>query len=244
MLVTQVKQNYELMSIAATKLILEELRRKPDLLLCTATGTTPTLSYKLLSEKKQTLPNLFKKLRILKLDEWNGMEMDDPTTCETYLQKYLIKPLEVSDERYISFCSNPENPELECKIIHKKLCEHGPIDICVLGLGMNGHVGLNEPAEELKPFSHVVRLSAASQKHSMLKESTVMPVYGLSLGIKDIFNAKMILLLISGGDKNSAMRRLFTKSISTQFPASLLWLHQNIVCLCDEEAADGIDVNA
>lgn len=232
------------MSLAATELIMEELNRKRDLLLCAASGTTPTLTYKLLSEKNQNQPNLFKKMRILKLDEWNGMEMDDPTTCEVYLQKNLIKPLKISDERYISFCSNSENPELECKIIHKKLCEHGPIDFCVLGLGMNGHVGLNEPAKELMPFSHVVRLSTESQKHSMLKKSSVKPVYGLSLGIKEIFSAKRILLLVSGKQKNSAMQRLFTKKISTQFPASLLWLHHNIVCLCDEEAAYGIDVSA
>jgi len=240
---TQVEKNYELMSLAATKLIMEELSRKPDLLLCAASGSTPTLTYKLLSEKKQTLPNLFKKMRILKLDEWNGMEMDDPTTCEVYLQKNLIKPLEISEDRYISFSSNSKNPELECKIIHKKLCAHGPIDFCVLGLGMNGHVGLNEPAKELMPFSHVVHLSAESQKHLMLKKLPIKPVYGLSLGIAEIFSAKKILLLISGENKNSAMRRLFTKKISTQFPASLLWLHHNAICLCDEEAAYGIDVN-
>ncbi|MGV7223425.1 MAG: galactosamine-6-phosphate isomerase [Nitrospinales bacterium] len=241
---TQVKKSYELMSLAATKLIMEELCRKSDLLICAASGNTPTLTYKLLCGKKQTQPKLFEKIRIIKLDEWNGMEIENPTTCEFYLQKNLIKPLEVSDDRYISFCSNSENPELECKIINKKLCDNGPIDLCVLGLGMNGHVGLNEPAEELKPYSHVVRLSVASQKHSMLKKLPVKPVYGLSLGIKEIFNAKRILLLISGQHKNSAMRRLFTKKISTQFPASLLWLHHNTVCLCDQEAADGIDVSA
>jgi galactosamine-6-phosphate isomerase len=109
---------------------------------------------------------------------------------------------------------------------------------------MNGHIGLNEPAQELIPYSHVVRLSAETQNHSMLKKSFVRPVYGLSLGINEIFNAKKILLLISGQHKNSAMRRLFTKKISTQFPASLLWLHHNIVCLCDQEAANGIDLNA
>jgi galactosamine-6-phosphate isomerase len=239
-----VKKNYEEMSQVAAELIVEYLRRKGDLLLCAAAGATPTLTYKLLREKKQTAPNLFKEMRVLKLDEWGGLAMDDPATCEVYLQNNLIKPLGISVGRYISFCSNSENPERESEKIHQKLCEIGPIDFCVLGLGLNGHLALNEPSIELRPFAHVVGLSDASLKHPMLEKASVKPDYGLSLGLAEIFSAKKILLLVSGKNKNAAMRRVFTKRLSTHFPASLLWLHHNTVCLCDEDAARGIDVNS
>lgn len=237
------KKNYEEMSLVAAELIVEDLSRKRDLLLCAAAGSTPTLTYKLLGEKKQTAPSLFEKMRVLKLDEWGGLPMDDPATCEVYLQNNLIKPLGISVDRYISFCSNSENPGRESEIIHQKLCEYGSIDFCVLGLGINGHLALNEPSKELRPFAHVVSLSHASQKHPMLKKARIKPVYGLSLGLVEIFSAKKILLLVSGKNKYPAMRRLFTKKLSTHFPASLLWLHHNTVCLCDEDAACGIDVS-
>src|SRR3954449_13104552 len=118
---------------AGADLVIAKLRAKPKLLLCTATGASPTRAYDLLAEEFRRSPQLFKQLRILKLDEWGGLAMDDPGSCEAYLQRYVLGPLAISSDRYIGFQSEPKNPEQEAARIREWVAANGPIDICVLG---------------------------------------------------------------------------------------------------------------
>lgn len=224
-------ENYEALSQRAKDLIVNEIVYKPDLLFCAATGGSPTGTYRLLETEFQKTPGLFDRMRVLKLDEWGGIPMNHPSTCETYLQKHLIQPLKVSDDRYTGFLSNPENPEAECKRIQDFIDKSGTIDVCILGLGMNGHVALNEPGEFLHPFCHVARLSGISLQHQMIKETTAIPEYGLTLGMSDILKSKMIIMLIQGSKKTGITGKLLSKQIITSVPASFLWLHQNVYCL-------------
>ncbi len=137
--------DYDAMSRHSADLVIDEIRRRPNLLLCTAAGSTPVRTYEMLAGKKLAEPRLFDELRVLKLDEWGGLEMDHPATCENYLQKRLIRPLNLSSERYIAFRSDANDPQAECGRIQALLEKNAPIDVCVLGLGLNGHLGLNEP---------------------------------------------------------------------------------------------------
>jgi len=223
----------EQMSRAAADLVLEELRRKPDLLLCTATGASPTRTYQLLAEERERDPALFQRLRILKLDEWGGLAMDDPGSCETYLQQYVLGPLGVSKDRYVGFQSQPRDPEAECARIQTWLNSNGPVDVCILGLGTNGHLAMNEPAEALKPFAHVAQLAKTTLGHSMLAQSARRPSFGLTLGLSDIFQSRKIALPVIGSQKSEQLARLMKGEISTQFPASLLWLHPAVTCFCE-----------
>lgn len=233
-------KDYQAMSQLACELIVEELRRQPDLLICAATGATPLGCYERLAERRQAEPPLFDRLRLLKLDEWGGLPMDDPATCEVYLRHYLVEPLSIDDNRYLTFQSNPPDPEAECQRIRALLAEHSPIDLCLLGLGMNGHLGLNEPADSLSAFAHIVELSESSQQHSMLDNATKPPEYGLTLGMAEILASRKIVLLVSGSNKKKQMERLRSPQISTAFPASLLWLHRDVTCLYDREAAPDV----
>jgi galactosamine-6-phosphate isomerase len=174
------------MSRRAADLIVERVRAKPDLLLCTATGATPTLTYELFVQAAAREPSLASRLRIIKLDEWGGLSGDDPATCEAYLQEKLIRPLRIPPGRYTSWHTDPPDPQAECGRIEAWLAGHGPIDLCVLGLGINGHIGFNEPAEALQPGPHVAQLAAESMQHPMLLRSPARPRYGLTLGIGDI----------------------------------------------------------
>ena len=175
-------------------------------------------------------------LRILKLDEWGGVPMTDPQSCEVYLQENLIKPLGIEEENYISFQSDSEVPADECKRIQEYLEEQGPIDLCIVGIGLNGHVALNEPADVLQPHCHVQELSEKSLSHPMAVGMEVKPTYGLTLGMVDILNSKQLILLISGANKAEITKEFMTKKITTSLPASLLWLHPNALCLCDQDA--------
>lgn len=211
---------------AASQYIIAAIQHQPNLLLCTATGNTPTLTYQNVVAKREQFPH--DQLRILKLDEWGGVPIEHPGTCESYLQQHLVQPLNINSERYFSFQSNPQNSQQECKRIFQILQREGPIDLCVLGIGVNGHLAFNEPGNFLEPYCHVAKLSPSSLQHQMAKEMQGTQLYGLTLGMQDILAAKAILLLISGKSKLDVAMKLLQGKISTQLPASFLWLHNNV----------------
>lgn len=229
-------KNYEQMSQYAHDSIVSDLKTNPKQLLCLATGNSPTGLYKTISATYNIHPQYFKDFNIIKLDEWGGIDMNDPSSCETYLRDKILNPLDVCKERFISFKSNTNAPEKECERIQKELDEKGPIDICVLGIGVNGHIGFNEPAEALVAGCHIGQLAKTSMQHQMVNTVKIKPSYGLTLGMADILHSKKIILLITGSNKETITEQLLNKNITTLLPASLLWLHPNVECYIDSES--------
>ena len=221
------------MAEMAASVIAEAIRQKPNLLLCAATGNSPTETYKMLIAQKANFDS--SQLRVIKLVEWGGVLMNNPQTCEQYLQQHLIKPLEISPERYFAFQSNSENPINEIAGMQTILAANGPIDVCILGLGLNGHIAFNEPAELLEPNCHIATLSKQSMQHSMASEMDAKPGYGLTLGMADILQSKLIIMLVSGQNKKDIIEKFLSKKITSQIPASFLWLHNNVQCFIDEQ---------
>ena len=228
--------DYEAMSQAAAGFLSCRLRKKPDSLLILATGGTPERTYSLLAEHCRAEPELSQQVRFLKLDEWGGLSMNDPATCEMALRRTLLRPLGIAPDRFQGWQSNPADIDAECARIHLWLDSHGPADICVLGLGLNGHLGFNEPGDFVQPGPHRAELSEESKRHAMLSQARGEPGYGLTLGLRDIMQSRDILLLVSGVSKQSQMRRLLTPEITPRFPASLLWLHPAVTLCCDDQA--------
>jgi galactosamine-6-phosphate isomerase len=223
---------------AAASCVTSGLRQKQDLMIAAATGGSPTRTYEFLVQDYRKEPDLFKKLRIHKLDEWGDLDADDPGSCEAYLQQHLLAPLQIGHDRYFGFRPNPPDPAAECRRVSQWLYQNGPVDICILGLGLNGHLALNEPADFLAPFSHKAVLTEESKRHPMLAIARKSATYGMGLGFAEIFASKQILLLVNGALKAKQLRRLLEeRRVYTQHPASFLWLHPNVACLCDEAAA-------
>jgi galactosamine-6-phosphate isomerase len=235
MLKPQVFADHEAVSRHAADRIVDRLREEPAALLCLACGTTPVRTYQLLAEHGAREPSLFAKCHVIKLDEWGGLPPEDPATCEAQLRSNLIEPL-CLHERYVSFNSHPQDSKAECARVANWLLQHGPIDTCVLGLGMNGHIGFNEPAAFLEPHAHVAQISQSSLEHTMLHQTTHRPTYGLTLGMADLLQSRQVLLLVTGSTKRESLRRLLSGPITTEFPGSLLQLHPNAVILCDTTA--------
>jgi galactosamine-6-phosphate isomerase len=227
--------DHETMSRHAADWLADYIRRQPAALLCLAAGATPTRTYQLLAERHAAEPGMFARVRILKLDEWGDLAMADPATCERYLRDCLVDALGLGN-RYVGFDSSPADPEAECGRIADWLARNGPIDACILGLGVNGHIGFNEPAPSLRPHAHAARLADASLGHAMLGRAHGRPAYGLTLGMADLLHARECLLLVSGTTKREPLRRLVDGQITTEFPASLLALHQSVQLLCDATA--------
>jgi galactosamine-6-phosphate isomerase len=232
-----VGQDPKAVSQRAAEIVLEELRRRPELLMCASAGASPSGLYAALGQVASREPELFERMRVLKVDEWGGLPLDNPATCEVDLINKLLVPLRVSAERYEGFRSDAPDPRRECERVAQWLLREGPIDLCVLGLGANGHLAMNEPDESLCPYPHVARLSASSMQHPMLAASTTKPAYGLTLGMGELMRSKKILLPILGRQKREVLKRLLQPSVSTHFPASFLWLHPDVAVLCDRDAA-------
>ena len=230
--------DYQEMSRKAASLVLEDIKKKPELLLCTATGSSPEGLYRELASTAEEEKELFKQLRILKLDEWGGIPENHPVSCEYFLREKLLTPLAIEDERYISFRSNPDDPKEECKRIRSLVETQGPIDICILGLGANGHLALNEPAAQLEPQAHVASLSEESLQHPMIASLEQKPSYGLTLGMEEILSSRQIIMLVSCKEKKQIAELFLEGTVSTKLPASFLWEHPNVECLVDRRVLE------
>jgi len=224
-------QNQESLTQRGASIVLEEIRRKKDLLLCAATGESPRSIYDRLIRESKKEDQLFQNLRIIKLDEWWGVPSGSNGTCEEYLRSCLLGPLAIPDKRYISFASDVTDPVQECNRIRSLLKRQGPIDLTILGLGRNGHIGLNEPGNYFEPYCHLQYLSEQSRQHEMMKHLEEKPAYGLTLGMAEILSSRKIILIISGEDKTDATRMLLSGHITTDCPATFLWLHNHVICL-------------
>lgn len=219
----------------ASDLLVYEIKQNPQSLFCPATGNSPTGIYKKLAEKQFGI--VVAHLVFIKLDEWYGLGADDAGSCEEYLNKHLLQPLKISPECVISFDGKTSDPDKEFERVRKYLDDNGPIDLCVLGLGANGHIAFNEPADTLQPQPHLAVLSEASLAHKMVSNSGVQLKYGMTLGMADILQSKKIILPVFGKSKRAVMEKLMEGKISTDLPASFLWLHPDVHCFyCENDS--------
>jgi galactosamine-6-phosphate isomerase len=240
----EVLEDYESVSREAAAAVLRRLREKRDLLLCASAGASPTGLYARLASHYQADPGLFSELRVIQIDEWGGLPPGHSASCKMDLDLKLLGPLDIAPDRFIHFDTATPDPGGEIQRVSTWLHENGPIDLCILGLGLNGHVAMNEPGEYLLPRAHLATLADVSRQHAMLDGGhtglifrlPAKPTWGLTLGMADIMNSKEILLVVSGARKRDAVRTLMAKTVTSQFPASFLWLHPATRLLCDNEA--------
>ena len=229
-------RDYEEMSRRAAALVIAAATAKSDFLLCAPTGHSPAGLYQELIREGARQPDLLRNFRVVALDEWLGVPPDDPVSCEHFLKSRLVGPLAIAAERYLSFDPGTKDPARECARVSAELERQGPIDVCVLGLGRNGHVGLNEPAPNLQPHCHVATLSAETLGHGMMSGRDPKPAFGLTLGMGNILASRKIVLLVTGKGKERAIERFLEARITTDPPVSFLWLHQNVEVLLDDSS--------
>lgn len=226
-----IEPDYRAMSRRAAAAVLDVIRAKPDSVVCVATGASPLGLYRVLAERREA----FAQVRVLKLDEWGGLPATDPATCDTYIRDHILHPWGVPEERYIAFAGDAADAQAECARVDRAMQEAGGIDLSILGMGADGHIGLNYPADVLPPRAHVT--SGSVLRHAMLKEAQGTPTHGLTLGMGDVLRSRHIVLVVSGEGKADAVARLLSGPMTTQFPASLLWGHPRLLCVLDRAAA-------
>jgi len=228
--------DFDQMSQKGADLVHIEVAKKPDLLFCAASGGSPSGLYELMHQKHLNNSDFFNKMRVVKLDEWVGLPEDSTFTSEYDIDQKLLRKIEIPEQRYISFDSQTKKPEEECERIENEISKSGPIDICILGIGQNGHIALNEPSESLKVDCHVAELSKTTLSSGMIQTVEVSLKEGMTMGVGTIMSAKMVLLFIAGKGKERALEILLKKEVRTDLPASMLWMHPNAHLIIDQSS--------
>lgn len=224
-------RNYEEMSKASAQFMVKTLIDQPNVNICFASGGSPERTYELFVQEANDIDH--SQMAVTKLDEWCNVEPDSPLSCERFLQERIIKPLNIKQDNYISFQSNANDFKEECQKVHAAL-DRQPIDLCILGLGKNGHLGLNEPNSYLQPYAHIATLSKITKGHAMINGSTLEE--GMSIGMQEIMASKKILLQVSGDGKEEIFKNFLKGHIDPQLPATFLWMHPNVeVYVCEDK---------
>lgn len=223
--------DFEELSKISAGIMIDCVKQKPDALICLASGNSPARAYEIFVERVIDEQIDIRRLRILKLDEWWGVPATDPSTCEYFIQNRIIKPLGVPEHNYISFDSAAADARIECERIAQAVQEQGPMDLCILGLGKNGHLGLNEPGPYFTPHAHVAELDTKTKTHAMLANTGVTVDYGMTIGMSDIMASREVLFMAAGDGKKEAYAEFLKIKVRSDLPASILWLHPNTICV-------------
>lgn len=228
--------SYEALSWQAAKTMEESVTKKPDLFFCAATGGSPTGMYAEMQRLAKGKPSLFSRMRVMKMDEWGIIPLSHPDSCESYLKKHLVGPLGVSADRYLTYDPSDTDLDAVCDQVAYNMAEWGPIDVCLLGLGKNGHIAFNEPAGSLQKDFHKAVLAPSTIQHDPMLAEGSEPAFGLCVGMMGILQSKKIIFLVTGKGKQDAIRAILDGRISTQLPASFLWLHSDVACYIDRNS--------
>jgi glucosamine-6-phosphate deaminase len=223
---------------AGAALIASVVQTKPRAVLGLATGGTPVGIYEQLVKKHREGMVSFKQVASFNLDEYVGINPAHEQSYLYYMQQHLFNHIDISPERCNIPFGRAEDLEQECLRYEQAIAESGQIDIQLLGLGHNGHVGFNEPGNELVSGTHVVELAEETRNANAryFESEEQVPRYAITMGIGSILKSKMILLVVKGEDKAEIVQRALQGPITTSCPASLLQTHANLVVLLDEAA--------
>ena len=227
--------NYETLSQATANLIIEVLKQKPDALICIASGDTPLGVCKFLVQADK---NLFEKCTFVGLDEWVGMDENDEGSCKYGVYHHLFMPLNIPSERIRFFDAKAQDLEVECQKINEFIASRGGLDVMLVGVGMNGHIALNEPNTPFDSYAHVSELEEVTKLvgQKYFTKETVL-TQGITLGLRHLQEAKLPILIANSSKKASVIKRALTQAITEQFPASIFQKIEKSVVMLDEEVA-------
>jgi glucosamine-6-phosphate deaminase len=233
-----VSKDYFLTSAKAAQLIEQQLSEKPASLIALPSGPTPVGMFAQLVLAYQNKKVDFTHARFMGVDEYLGLAKDHPDSVSHSLYERFFKPCNIRGDQ-IHLIDGAGDPESECAATNAFLDEAGGVDLIVTGIGLNGHLAYNEPAEGLSPRVHVNGLGE-NTRLSLLKDfsdQTEIPSRIITLGLADFLNARKLVVVATGPSKSSVVRRLVqASSVSTFFPASFILLHRDATLIVDEVA--------
>jgi glucosamine-6-phosphate isomerase len=240
-----IAKNYDEMSKIAADLMVEIVQAKPNCVLGLATGSTPVGMYKKLIEYNHENKVDFSKVKSFNLDEYLGLSKDHPQSYRYFMNNNLFDHINIDINNTLVPNGMSSNIEEECSSYDNRIAAAGGIDVQLLGIGNNGHIGFNEPSQTLHVCCHVTELTEDTiQANSrFFNDISEVPTKAITMGLGGIMKAKKIILLASGSSKANIISKLVEGKINTLIPASILQVHPDVVVIADEAAAALITEN-
>ena len=232
-------KNYDEMSRIAANVLSAQVTMKPDCVLGLATGSTPIGTYKVLIERCANGDLDFSQVKSINLDEYVGLSGEHDQSYRYFMNNNLFNHINIDKANTNVPNGLAEDVDAECQRYNDVINTLGPIDIQVLGMGHNGHIGFNEPDDHFPLETHKVDLaqSTIDANARFFASADEVPRQALTMGIKTIMQAKKVLVVVSGKDKAEIVKKAFTGPVTPQVPASILQMHPDVILVADEAAA-------
>lgn len=233
-----IPDTYQALSMQAADDVIKLMKSRSHPLLCAASGDTPAGLYKEIVGKVNKNELNISDWSFVGLDEWVGMNETDEGSCRFNLNDQLFNFLKIAGDKIGFFDGRTNDLDKECEDVESFIQKHEGIDVAILGLGMNGHIGMNEPGTSPALRSHVTALDPITQKvgQKYFKQQQQLKE-GITLGIATLLESKHIILLVSGSHKAEIVKKMLEGDISEKLPGSLLRNHPSLKVYLDKNAA-------
>lgn len=234
-----VAKDYNDMSEKAAKIIFDHVKNKADSVLGLATGSTPVGMYRNLIEMHTNSKLDFSGVTTFNLDEYYPISRTNDQSYYYFMQENLFKHVNINPHNIYIPHGEASDIETECANYEKQIDKAGGIDLQVLGIGLNGHIGFNEPGTPFHSLTHAIELheSTIHSNARFFESKADVPKRAITMGIKTVMLSRTILLLASGEKKADILFRTLFGEITTDVPSSVLQLHNSVFVIVDREAA-------
>ncbi len=230
-------KNYDEMSQVGFENLMNVVKTQATPVLGLATGSTPIGLYKAMIKDHQENQTSYQNVSACNLDEYFGIDPENNQSYAHFMRDNLFNHIDINLENCHIPSGNQTDPEAECVRYNEVLANH-PVDVQILGIGGNGHIGFNEPGTALNSQTHVVTLDEQTRLDNARFFGSLeeVPTLAVTMGIRSIMMAKQIILLASGESKAEAVAKMINGDVTTDCPATVLQLHPNVIVIADEAA--------
>lgn len=231
-------KDYKEMSNMAAKVIINQVKEKPDSVLGLATGGTVVGTYEKLIEDYQQNKTSYKHIHSVNLDEYIGIEASHPNSYHYYMTDHLFSHINIEKDHIHIPNGLASDYEAECVEYERAIEKLGGVDLQLLGIGVNGHIGFNEPGTPFDSITHVEKLTESTRKANMRFFDSLdeVPTHAITMGISTILKSRKILLLVSGKKKAAILSQLLNGEVDEKVPATILKTHPDVTIIADEDA--------
>ena len=236
-------ENPQAVAEAGADIVAKLLTRKMDATLGLATGGTPIAMYRRLVDLHKEGQLSFRDVTTFNLDEYIGVSPDNPQSYRAYMQRELFDDIDIDPANtYLPECAGEQDPLEVGPAYEEKIRAAGGIDLQVLGIGRNGHIGFNEPTSSLASRTRIKTLTRGTVEANKryFEENEFQPELAITMGISTIMDAREILLLATGPKKAEAVDKMIEGPVSAMSPASILQMHERVTVLLDRDAASAL----